>query len=354
MGEETRHRDDEEEEMRRAGIGNWFAYTDEDSFKKILNQMADIIEKHGLDWLAKISQEEETIVTKAMNEKLFLQHKELDREFIEEFHVKTVAQCEEDIDEWYRLINGIIEDIAGQSYEDAKEILVKIAAFIGERAYDVGFQKWEFVNKSVSVRRDNLAAPPWLTLPLPLNSVVSSWNEKYEQCEEEPNLVELCFNEIKKMFLYPKEKAEAEAMNKKLFSQHKELDKEFIEEFHVKAVAQCEEDIDEWYHLIKGMIADIAGQPYENVKEMLLKMAAFIGERACELCSHKWKMTTSVMVFGDNYYAPISPLVCVKGEWDYKSKCEAQGEEKNLLAPIDLEQGFEELKRAFLEQEDEI
>lgn len=52
----------------------------------------------------------------------------------------------------------------------------------------------------------------------------------------------------------------------------------------MKAVAQCEEDIDEWYHLIKGMIADIAGQPYEDVKEMLLKMAAFIGERACELC----------------------------------------------------------------------
>ncbi len=216
-----RHRDDEEEEMRRAGIGSWFAYTDEDSFRKILNQMADIIEKHGLDWLAKISQEEEIIVTKAMNEKLFSQHKVLDREFIEKFRVKAAAQCEEDIDEWYRLINGIIEDIAGRPYEDAKEMLVKIAAFIGERAYDVGFQKWEFVNKSVSVRRNNLAAPPWLTLPLPLNSVVSSWNEKYEQCEEDPNLVELCFNAIKKMFLYQKKRQRP--MNKKLFSKHKDM-----------------------------------------------------------------------------------------------------------------------------------
>lgn len=50
--------------------------------------------------------------------------------------------------------------------------------------------------------------------------------------------------------------------------------------------------------------------PYEEVKELLVKTAAFLGERLCDLCDMEW--LPSVYGVGGKYpYSTFSPLITV-------------------------------------------
>jgi hypothetical protein len=62
---------------------------------------------------------------------------------------------------------------------------------------------------------------------------------------------------------YEEEIIPTKIMAEKLFNQHKQLELDFIEEFDVKAVAETQEEIDEWFQFIKELIANTLEIPYE-------------------------------------------------------------------------------------------
>jgi hypothetical protein len=167
------------EELRKYGTGGWIKYVNEDDYKEKLQFLARLIIEYGLDLLEKISYEEEIIPTKIMAEKLFNQHKQLELDFIEEFDVKAVAETQEEIDEWFQLIKELIANAVEIPYEEVKELLTKIAAFIGEKLCDIHSYKWEFPEyfKTPEI----IADYPYPCF-FPLDTVVNIWKCKCNDC----------------------------------------------------------------------------------------------------------------------------------------------------------------------------
>lgn len=112
-------------------------------------------------------------------------------------------------------------------------------------------------------------------------------------------------------------------MAEKLFQQHEQLGQAFADEFHLKFVPEKPEDIDEWFQFIKKLIFDTSELPYEDVKELFVKMAAFIGEKGCEMCPYQWEFPEDAKtphIVADHYSYPlIGILDDIVTAW--KSKC---------------------------------
>lgn len=100
-------------------------------------------------------------------------------------------------------------------------------------------------------------------------------------------IVEQGFDLLEKMS-HEEEIIPTKAMAEKLFNDHKQLADAFAEEFQINKVPVQPEDIDEWFDCIKKMLMDSADLPYEEVKELLVKISSFIGEKVCEMCSYEW------------------------------------------------------------------
>ena len=128
----------------KPGYDSWFPYEDEESYRKILSTLADIVIQYGIDFLDQMSVEETIIPTKKMADELYSHHEEHARLFAEKYHLNTTPQFEADIDQWFETIRKVIMDTADQPYEDVKDLLVEIAAFIGERTCEMLEQEWEF------------------------------------------------------------------------------------------------------------------------------------------------------------------------------------------------------------------
>lgn len=156
----------------KPGYDSWFPYEDEESYRKILSTLADIVIQYGIDFLDQMSVEETIIPTKKMADELYSHHEEHARLFAEKYHLNTMPQSESDIDQWFETIRKVIMDTADQPYEDVKDLLVEIAAFIGERACEMLEQEWEF--------------PEYMKVPctsgknfsiIPLREAVYNWRE---------------------------------------------------------------------------------------------------------------------------------------------------------------------------------
>ncbi len=110
-----------------------------------------------------------------------------------------------------------------------------------------------------------------------------------------------------------------------LYANHESLDKSFQEEFGVSAGIETEEDVDKCFAAIKNAVISVKDKEYEDVKERLLKTAAFLGERACEMLSQKWafpdyfKTPLTETVDYNGYYA-CKPLITIVAWW--KRGCE--------------------------------
>ena len=110
-----------------------------------------------------------------------------------------------------------------------------------------------------------------------------------------------------------------------MFDEHRQLADVFAEEYHIKTIPERSEDIDEWLGTIKKMLVDSADLPYEEVKELLVKVAAFMGEKPCEMCSYKWLFlvhSKAPKVAGKYPFPQFMPLNIVVNAWKYK--CNAQ------------------------------
>lgn len=110
-----------------------------------------------------------------------------------------------------------------------------------------------------------------------------------------------------------------------LYANHESLDKSFQEEFGVSAGIETEEDVDKCFAAIKNAVISVKDKEYEDVKERLLKTAAFLGERACEMLSQTWafpghfKTPLTETVDYNGYYA-CKPLITIVAWW--KRGCE--------------------------------
>lgn len=122
----------------------WFEYSDEEEYEKVLAQLAEIIIKYGLDFLCQMSIEDEITPTKAMADELYKNHRELDERFIRKYKMNPVPQSLSDIEEWFRQLGQMIIAATEKPYEEVKELLVEVAAFIGERNCEILGEKWFF------------------------------------------------------------------------------------------------------------------------------------------------------------------------------------------------------------------
>lgn len=167
--------DEELEELRKYGTGGWISYLDEESYKERLRLLADLTVEYGLDLLDKMSHEEEAIPTKAMAEKLFDEHKQLADAFAEEYHIKTIPEQPEDIDEWLGTIKKTLMDSADLPYEEVKELLVKVAAFMGEKPCEMCSYEWLF---PAHFEEPEVVGKYPFPKFMPLNIVVNAWKYK--------------------------------------------------------------------------------------------------------------------------------------------------------------------------------
>lgn len=163
------------EELKKYGTGGWVTYLDEKTYKERLCLLADLTVEYALDLLEKMSHEEEIIPTKAMAEKLYNEHKHLADAFVEEYQIKIIPGQLSDIDEWFNRIKIILVKSTDSPYEDVKELLVKIAAFIGEKACEINSYKWLFPSHFKAP--EIVGSDPYPNL-MPLNLVVNAWKNK--------------------------------------------------------------------------------------------------------------------------------------------------------------------------------
>ena len=123
---------------------SWFFYSGEEDYKRVLLYLADLIIEYGLEHLDRMSIEEEVIPTKAMADELFENHAELDRQFLEKYKFNTVAHSMADIEDWFQKLKEMIISVSEKPYEEVKELLLEMAAFIGERHCELIGAKWFF------------------------------------------------------------------------------------------------------------------------------------------------------------------------------------------------------------------
>ena len=161
------------EELRKYGTGTWITYLDKDSYKERLNTLVEMTIEYGLDFLEKMSHEDEIIPTKAMSEKLFNNPKQLSQDFIEEYQIKAEPERLEEIDEWFYTIKKLMIDSAELPYEEVKELLTKIAAFIGEKSCEICSYKWLFPEH---FKTPEIIGDPYNLVPL--KAVVNAWKNK--------------------------------------------------------------------------------------------------------------------------------------------------------------------------------
>ena len=123
---------------------SWFFYSGEEDYKRVLLYLADLIIEYGLEHLDRMSIEEEVIPTKAMANELMENHAELDRRFLEKYKFNTVAHSMEDIEDWFQKLKEMIISVSEKPYEEVEELLLEMAAFIGERHCELIGAKWFF------------------------------------------------------------------------------------------------------------------------------------------------------------------------------------------------------------------
>lgn len=135
-------------------------------------------------------------------------------------------------------------------------------------------------------------------------------------------------------------------MANKLYKSHKELDDRFLSKHKIVSDPQTLSDIETWFQKLKQLIIFATEKPYEDVKELFIEMAAFIGERNCELLGAKWffeeEMQTPFTQRENNQGMCFFPLNEVVGYYR-----EYNRNKKNLSW---FENEITELKQAFQEK----
>lgn len=141
-------------EFNPDGKNQWFQYSGEKEYRQVLELFGDLAVKYGIDFLNQMSDENEIIPTKLMDAELYENHKILDESFLKRYQINPIPEELSDIDDWFLKIKEIIFDLAKRPYEEAKSLLIEIAAFIGERNCELLDSKWFYDEERSIIRTD--------------------------------------------------------------------------------------------------------------------------------------------------------------------------------------------------------
>ncbi len=259
----------------------WYVYEGEKGYRETLTVLADIIIKYGLDYLKSISVEDPVIPTKKMAEDLNTRYQELDRSLIAEYQINAVAKSEEDIDKWFQVIHKLLMETGEKPYEDVKELLLQIAAFIGERSCELLSQEW--MHFEIPVIAGGYPYPSFS----PLARIVAIWKSK---CEDYWNVMESNMKNLKLGFLQknglpisnemisPVDNiGPTDEMYCELYNHHAELAERFQRRMELETECMDEEHINRWFDVIAERMEALHKESYEDAKEELVEIAAFLG-----------------------------------------------------------------------------
>lgn len=134
--------DIEEIEFNSEMPGFW-KYEGEEEFIKILEVIKDILVKKGMRILNQLSKRPEMVETNEMYQELYFNHSELAEKYQNEMGLKVGEFNEVYIEEWFEIIKERVEILQKGKFEDAKEEIVKMAAFLGEQIRKALGGEWD-------------------------------------------------------------------------------------------------------------------------------------------------------------------------------------------------------------------
>lgn len=122
--------------------GYW-AYQDEDSMIKVLEEMVEVIRNEGIATLKKMSVPVKISTDNEMYHELYLHHKEYAADFQERTGLGSTGYDEENLTRWFDYIDNRIEELSKGQYDAAaKRELLEMAAFLGEQIIKYKGGEW--------------------------------------------------------------------------------------------------------------------------------------------------------------------------------------------------------------------
>ena len=122
--------------------GYW-AYQDEDSMIKVLEEMVEVIRNEGIAALKKMSVPVKISTDNEMYHELYLHHKEYAADFQERTGLESTGYDEENLTRWFDYIDNRIEELSKGQYDAAaKRELLEMAAFLGEQIIKYKGGEW--------------------------------------------------------------------------------------------------------------------------------------------------------------------------------------------------------------------
>ena len=158
----------------RRPLKGW-VYRTEDDFKKILEGFVSIIVEYGFCKLEELSIEEEVIPQDHMGRKLLTSYEELSQKFIYENNI-NVEWSPTNIQKWLTLFDCKIKETKNDPYAEVQDMLIEMAAFLGEQIRKKYGGKWVQGRKERTVLIEGLNSRSKPSF-LPLGSVVNSWKK---------------------------------------------------------------------------------------------------------------------------------------------------------------------------------
>ena len=155
-------------------FGQW-SYENEDDFKSVLLEFLDIIENYGLKELGEMSVEPEIIPTNEMGEKLISAYESLSENFIEQNQIQDLHMTLENVSKWFELIENKFEQTKNLPYNDVKDMLLEVVAFLGEQLRKELNGKWQLGYEPRIVALVELKSRG-LPAYTPLQAVVEAWS----------------------------------------------------------------------------------------------------------------------------------------------------------------------------------
>lgn len=154
----------------------WWSYSSEEDFVEIIKAFREIIEKYEKPIMKKLTVEEKIIPTFEMAERLYNNNQSLSEKFIHEnlINIKNISLSE--IRKWFKLIENLIDEKHGEKYENVQELLIEIAAFLGNEIIKYASGKWVHPENSRAIYISNLECYI-LDGILILDYVIDMWKE---------------------------------------------------------------------------------------------------------------------------------------------------------------------------------
>lgn len=133
-------------------LPGYWKYTDEEDFIHTLVEIKELLISKGIKALGKLSVPDKITATNEMYHKLYEEHTKRANEYQNKYQIEMKAFDEENINRIFDFIDTRFTELKKGNFEEAKEELVDMAAFLGESLIKYRGGQWEhYMNE-----RDNI------------------------------------------------------------------------------------------------------------------------------------------------------------------------------------------------------